>query len=87
MKGAISRALEPIEKTVLRTSGCLSEGGLLLFLKGPAVAPEIQAARARFGSAIEVVLDKSYVLPGTRFDRRLVVLRRTGDSASLEAAA
>jgi 16S rRNA (guanine(527)-N(7))-methyltransferase RsmG len=87
MKGAISRALEPIEKTVLRTSGCLSEGGLLLFLKGPAVAPEIQAARVRFGSAIEVVLDKSYVLPGTRFDRRLVVLRRTGDSASLEAAA
>jgi 16S rRNA (guanine527-N7)-methyltransferase len=87
MKGAISRALEPIEKTVLRTSGCLKEGGVLIFMKGPAVEPEIEAAHARFGSAIELVLDKSYVLPGTRFHRRLVVLRRTGDSASLEAAA
>jgi 16S rRNA (guanine527-N7)-methyltransferase len=87
MKGAISRALEPIEKTVLRTSGCLKEGGLLIFMKGPAVEPEIKAARARFGPAIELVLDKSYVLPGTRFQRRLVVMRRTGDSTLLEAAA
>jgi 16S rRNA (guanine527-N7)-methyltransferase len=87
MKGAISRALEPIEKTVLRTSGCLKEGGLLIFMKGPAVEPEIAAARARFGSAIELVADKSYVLPGTRFQRRLVVIRRTGDSMLLEAAA
>ena len=87
MKGAITRALEPIEKTVLRTSGCLGKGGLLVFLKGPAVQPEIETALARFGSAIELVVDKSYVLPGTRFQRRLVVLRRAGDSASLEAAA
>jgi 16S rRNA (guanine527-N7)-methyltransferase len=87
MKGAISRALEPIEKTVLRTSGCLKEGGLLLFLKGPAVDPEIEAALARFGPAIDLLLDKRYVLPGTQFQRRLVVIRRAGDSASLEAAA
>jgi 16S rRNA (guanine527-N7)-methyltransferase len=86
MQAAITRAVEPIEKTVLRTSGCLQTGGLLLFLKGPTVDPEIKAALSRFGSALDLVLDQSYLLPGTRFQRRFVVLRRLGDSASLEAA-
>jgi 16S rRNA (guanine527-N7)-methyltransferase len=80
MKGAITRAVETIEKTILRTSGCLGAGGLLVFLKGPSVDPEIAEARRRFGDAIELEMDKHYQLPGTTFQRRLVVFRRTRDS-------
>ncbi len=80
MKAAVTRAVETIEKTILRTSGCLGAGGRIIFLKGPAVGPEIEEARRRFGDAIELELDKHYRLPGTTFERRLVVFRRTRDS-------
>lgn len=80
MRGAISRAVETMDKTILRTSGCLGAGGLLVFLKGPAVDPEIQEVRRRFPDALELVLDQHYRLPGTPFDRRLIVFRRLADT-------
>ncbi len=80
MGGAITRAVETIEKTILRTSGCLGAGGRLVFLKGPAVGPEIEEARRRFGDAIELETDRHYRLPETTFQRRLVVFRRTSES-------
>lgn len=80
MRGVISRAVETMDKTILRTSGCLGAGGLLLFLKGPAVDPEIEEVRRRFPDALELVLDRHYRLPGTPFDRRLIVLRRLADT-------
>lgn len=72
----ITRALEPIEKTFLRTSASLGKGGLFIFLKGPAVDPEVTQALNRFAGKIRVVLNHSYRLPGTPFERRLVVLEK-----------
>ena len=39
MKGVITRAVETMDKTILRTSGCLEPGGYLVFMKGPGVDP------------------------------------------------
>jgi 16S rRNA (guanine527-N7)-methyltransferase len=82
MAAAITRAVETIDKTILRTSGCLGAGGRIIFLKGPSVDPEIKEAHRRFGDAIELELDKHYRLAGTTFQRRLVVFRRTRSSLS-----
>lgn len=79
VKGVISRALEDIEKTVLRTSGALEKGGHLIFLKGPAVDPEIAIAEKRFKGCLKLVLHKKYKLPHTGHERRLVVFEKTAD--------
>lgn len=79
VKGVISRALEEIEKTVLRTSGALETGGHLIFLKGPAVDPEIDVALKRFKSCLKLVLHKKYKLPHSGHERRLVVFEKTAD--------
>jgi 16S rRNA (guanine(527)-N(7))-methyltransferase RsmG len=76
---AITRAVETIDKTVLRTSACLGKGGLLIFLKGPAVDAELKDTLNRFAGKFKLVLDKGYTLPGTPHDRRLVVLEKLVD--------
>jgi 16S rRNA (guanine527-N7)-methyltransferase len=76
---AVTRAVEPIEKTILRTSACLGKGGLLVFLKGPAVDPEIGQALSRFTGKIRLVTDQHYRLPHTPHERRLVVLEKLVD--------
>lgn len=74
--GIITRAVETIDKTCLRTSACLGEGGLLIFMKGPGVDPELKEVQKRFPGEFRVKLDKAYRLPHTPFDRRLVVLEK-----------
>lgn len=76
VKGVITRAVETIDKTMLRTSGCLEIGGKLVFLKGPAVDPEISEVRKRFGDYFKLTLDKRYELPFTKHSRRLVVFEK-----------
>jgi len=76
MKAVITRAVETIDKTMLRTSGCLEVGGKLIFLKGPAVDPEISDVRKRFGEHFKLVTDKKYQLPHTGHSRRLVVYEK-----------
>lgn len=76
VKGVITRAVETIDKTMLRTSGCLEVGGKLVFLKGPAVDPEISEVRKRFGNYFKLTLDKRYELPYTKHSRRLVVFEK-----------
>ena len=76
VKGVITRAVETIDKTMLRTSGCLEVGGKLIFLKGPAVDPEISEVRKRFGDYFKLTLDKRYELPFTKHSRRLVVFEK-----------
>jgi len=41
----VTRAVEPIEKTLLRTSGCARKGSLVIFMKGPGAEPELVAAQ------------------------------------------
>jgi 16S rRNA (guanine527-N7)-methyltransferase len=76
MAGVITRALETMDKTILRTSGCTPAGSKLIFMKGPSAQPELDEAMKRFGSQLRVVQDEHYRLPGTPHQRRLIVLER-----------
>lgn len=84
MKGVITRAVETIDKTMLRTSGCLEVGGKLVFLKGPAVDPEINEVKKRFGEYFKLIQDKKYELPHTGHSRRLVVFEKLKNFESEE---
>jgi 16S rRNA (guanine527-N7)-methyltransferase len=79
MRGVITRAVEPIGKTMLRTSGCTRAGSLLIFMKGPGVDEELAAAKREFASDYRLQLDRAYKLPHTPFERRLVVFERLTD--------
>ncbi len=74
--GIITRAVETMDKTCMRTSACLGEGGLLIFMKGPNVDPELAEIKKRFPKEFRVKFDKAYQLPNTTFDRRLIVLEK-----------
>jgi 16S rRNA (guanine527-N7)-methyltransferase len=74
--GVITRAVETIDKTLLRTSACTGEGSRLIFMKGPNVDDELKDALRRFGAQYRLVDDQAYTLPGTTHERRLVVLER-----------
>ncbi|MBI4404750.1 MAG: 16S rRNA (guanine(527)-N(7))-methyltransferase RsmG [Deltaproteobacteria bacterium] len=72
----ITRAVEEMDKTILRTSACVTGGSQLIFMKGPNVEPEIQSAMTRFADKFSLIVNKSYRLPHTSHQRRLVVLER-----------
>jgi 16S rRNA (guanine(527)-N(7))-methyltransferase RsmG len=76
MRGVITRAVEPIAKTLLRTSGCTRAGSQIIFMKGPGVDAELREARRDFEPSYKVTLDHAYRLPGTPHERRLVVFER-----------
>ncbi len=76
VQGVITRALETIDKTLLRTSASLEKGGQVYFLKGPNVDPEIHEVQRRFDGKFRLVQDEHYRLPGTAHERRLVVYEK-----------
>lgn len=79
VSGVITRALEPIYKTMLRTSACLQKSGTLIFMKGPSVDPEIEEAKRCLGDQFSLILNHSYRLPKTDHLRRLVVFQKNVD--------
>jgi 16S rRNA (guanine527-N7)-methyltransferase len=79
MKGVITRAVETIDKTLLRTSGCLEKGGQVILLKGPNVDPEIEEVERRFGGEYQLLLNQQYFLPMTSHERRLVIYERMSE--------
>jgi 16S rRNA (guanine(527)-N(7))-methyltransferase RsmG len=79
MRGVITRAVEPIGKTLLRTSGCTRSGSQIIFMKGPGVDAELSEARREFAADYELKLDRAYKLPHTPHARRLVVFERLTD--------
>jgi 16S rRNA (guanine(527)-N(7))-methyltransferase RsmG len=83
--GVITRALEDIDKTLLRTSGCTHPGTKFFFLKGPAVDPEIQEVARLYGSEFKLLADHRYHLPRTPHERRLVVFERAAPSRHVAA--
>lgn len=87
MRGVITRAVEPIDKTLLRSSGCTRQGSLVIFMKGPGVDEELAAARKRFECDYELQLDRAYVLPHSPHARRLLVFRRLRDPDLASAVA
>jgi len=76
MKACITRAVEPIDKTLLRISGSLIKGGLAIFMKGPHVNEELQFAKRKHLETYRLVDDIAYCLPNTSFRRRLVAFER-----------
>lgn len=85
VKGVVTRALETMDKTVLRTSGALQPGGRLILLKGPGVEEEIEAFRRRFDDRYRIVENISYRLPLLGHDRRVVVVEAPRDAVPLTA--
>jgi len=76
VKSVITRAVEPIGKTLGHMENSLASGGLAIFMKGPACGPEINDAVKRFKDRYTLLFEKAYHLPGTEHHRRLVVFRR-----------
>lgn len=72
----ISRAVEEIEKTLLRTQGCIGPGSRVIFMKGPNVSQEMKSAEKRLKTLFTIEQDIPYLLPGTKHQRRLVVYRK-----------
>lgn len=76
VRGVITRALEPITKTLLRTSGATDTGSQIIFMKGPGVDEELREAVREFKREYRLVRDEPYTLPHTPHERRLVVFER-----------
>jgi 16S rRNA (guanine527-N7)-methyltransferase len=74
LQGAISRAFEPIGKTLPRLEKSLAVGGLAIFMKGPGVDEELSA---KLPSNYKLVRDERYRIPKTTLDRALVIFERT----------
>ncbi len=76
VRGVITRAVEPITKTLLRTSGCTDTGSQFIFMKGPGVDEELEEAKREFREDYRLIRDEPYTLPHTPHARRLVVFER-----------
>lgn len=75
--GVITRAVEPIGQTLSRVSGCLQQGGLAIFMKGPGCRDEIAEAAKISPGRFRLADDIDYRIPSTPHKRRLVVFERT----------
>ncbi len=75
VQGIITRALETMDDTLARVTGCLAEGGRAIFMKGPESEHEIQAALERHPD-YRLLEDKAYQLPCLGDARRLLVFER-----------
>jgi len=76
VRGVITRAVETIEMTLGRVTGCLAMNGLVILMKGPNCDDEIAMAQDRFSGTFAQVFDRPYRIPHTGHARRLVVYRR-----------
>ncbi len=74
--GVITRAVESIGKSLERMRGCLIQGGLAIFMKGPGCDEELAAAQADFHGSYRLREDRAYRIPQTPHERRLVVFQR-----------
>ena len=74
VRGAITRAFEPISKTLPRLQNSLQVGGLAMFMKGPGVYEELSGP---IPPGYKLVRDERYRIPKTTLDRAFVVFERT----------
>ena len=88
VRGVITRAVASIPETLDRVAGCLEVGGRMIFMKGPDCDDEVAEARTTHAEGFRLALDRSYQIPGTPHDRRLVVYERLeGGARSLPGGA
>jgi 16S rRNA (guanine527-N7)-methyltransferase len=74
VRGAITRAFEPISKTLPRLQNALQVGGLAMFMKGPGVDEELSGP---IPPGYKLVRDERYRIPKTTLDRAFIVFERT----------
>lgn len=73
--GAISRAFELMEKTLLRLENSLKVGGKVYFMKGPAIREELQTlVPEKYGYKLNAV--HYYKIPNSTQQRALAILER-----------
>lgn len=73
--GAISRAFELMEKTLLRLEHSLKVGGKVYFMKGPAIQEELQTlVPEKYGYKLNAV--HYYKIPNSTQQRALAILER-----------
>ncbi|MBX7058635.1 MAG: 16S rRNA (guanine(527)-N(7))-methyltransferase RsmG [Leptospirales bacterium] len=70
-KALITRAVESVERTLLRAASILEDGGLAIFMKGPAGEEEAANLGARF--PFRQLLQRRYTLPNSE-DRRVLLV-------------
>lgn len=75
VEGVITRAVEDIPNTLRNVLSCVQEGGLVYFMKGPGVDPEMKNLGA-LSEFYKLEKDISYELPKTENKRRLVIYRK-----------
>jgi len=75
--GVITRALEPVDKTLSRIAHFLPERGTVIFMKGPGADEELSALSEEIRSTFSLTEDIPYTLPNTAYDRRLLIFRKT----------
>ncbi|HOO73116.1 MAG TPA: 16S rRNA (guanine(527)-N(7))-methyltransferase RsmG [Spirochaetota bacterium] len=80
VQGVITRALETIDETLARVSHFLPVSGKVFFLKGPSAEEDLNLLSEKNLSAYKIEKDIPYTLPGTSYNRRLVIARKTGGS-------
>ena len=80
VKGVVTRALEDAPETLSRVEHFLPESGMVIFLKGPDATGDILALSESNKKNYTLELDKGYTLPGTDFDRRILVFRKGKDT-------
>lgn len=76
VQGVITRAVEDITNTLKNVLSCLQEGGLVYFMKGPGVDPEIENAAEIMSEFYRLEQNITYDLPNTKNHRRLVIYRK-----------
>ncbi|MBF0527249.1 MAG: 16S rRNA (guanine(527)-N(7))-methyltransferase RsmG [Deltaproteobacteria bacterium] len=77
VKTVITRAFEPMMETLRRAGSFLPPGGKVVFMKGPGCDEEIADSCREYDQEYRLDRDIPYVIPGTTFQRRLVVFART----------
>ncbi len=76
VEGVITRAVEEASNTLKNVMNSLQTGGCVYLMKGPKVDPEIEKAEKIWGEFYQLEKNKSYSLPNTPHQRRLLVYRK-----------
>jgi len=84
IRGVITRAVEPIAKTLARVKRSLQPGGWAIFMKGPKCDPEIKEAIESMSRFYRLERDIAYTIPHTPHQRRLVIFERLSDQPETE---
>ncbi len=77
--GVITRALETVDDTLSRVIHFLPPGGMVIFMKGPAAAKDLETLSRKNRDGFSLIQDREYVLPGTGHRRRLLILEKRSD--------